>query len=141
MKRWRLFGWLFMASITQADLWVITPTQNPISQLSEKQVKDIYLGRQPELPNNVMIKPLDWQTGHKTRMQFYRALFGKSEAQIDAYWARLEFAGHVAPPQQLESESALQALVRQQHNSIVYVTSDTQLPAGFKTVLVIATPP
>lgn len=131
---------LLFQAIATADVLVVANARQPLNHLTLRQVKDLYLGRQPELDSAIAIKVFDQRNGQPTRQLFYAQLLGKSEAQIDAYWARLEFAGHVSPLQQLADDQSVLKQLQKDPNAIGYVQSTT-LPEGFKSLLVLTTPP
>jgi len=117
----------------QADLLLIVNSANPIVSLERKQVVDIYMGRASAFPNQHPAHTLDVESGN-LRAEFYKALTGKTEAQVDAYWATLVFAGRMSPPQKLSDEAAVIKAVKSNRNAIGYVSRQA-LPPGIKIVM------
>ncbi|WP_228375658.1 MULTISPECIES: hypothetical protein [Methylomonas] len=108
----------------QPRIAVIVHPDSSFTDLSQKQVVDIYMGRLLSLPNNHIPLPLDQQGGSPLREHFYETLTEKPLAQINAYWARLMFSGRATPPRMLpDSFSVLQA-VSQNRDAIGYVEED-----------------
>ena len=89
IKQFMIFLSLFLVSLTQADMLVIVHKDNPLEQLERKQVVDLFMGRVTAFPNGQSAQTLDLRAGTPLRANFYKALTGKSEAQVDAYWATL----------------------------------------------------
>jgi len=104
-----------------AEIVVIVNAHNPVTRLTRNQLIDLYMGRQLNFPNGDPALPIDQAAGSGLRGRYYQALVGKSEAGINAYWARLLFSGIASPPRVMPtSESTLQ-IVRENVAAIAYV--------------------
>lgn len=125
---------LILSGPLQADILVIVNAQNSVATLQKKQVVDLFMGRVSAFPNGKPADTLDLKTGTPLRADFYKRLTGKSEAQVDAYWATLVFAGRMSPPQQFGDEKQLIIEVAKNPDAIAYVARQT-LPAGVKVVM------
>jgi len=125
---------LGISSALQADVLVIVNIKNPLVSLERKQVVDLFMGRVTAFPNKQTAQTLDLKTGIPLRATFYKALTGKSEAQVDAYWATLVFAGRMSPPEQFADTKALINAVASNPAAIAYVPRQA-LPRGVKVVM------
>ena len=125
---------LGISSALQADVLVIVNIKNPLVSLERKQVVDLFMGRVTAFPNKQTAQTLDLKTGIALRATFYKALTGKSEAQVDAYWATLVFAGRMSPPEQFADTKALINAVASNPAAIAYVPRQA-LPRGVKVVM------
>lgn len=134
MRRVLLMWCLLCALPSAADIVVIVHADNPSAQLSRKQVIDLFMGRHTAFPNGNSAQPMDLAAGTALRKQFYLRLTGKSEAQVDAYWAQLVFAGRMSPPPQLESSQAMLAAVRNNPAAIGFIEHGQTID-GVKVVL------
>lgn len=132
--------WLAHVAFAQADIHVIVHASNPVESLSKKQVIDLFMGRTANFPGNYPAVPLDRLPGQLARSRFYQVLTGKTEAQVDAYWATLIFAGRMTPPRQLEDQFLVIQAVTQNPNAIAYVEAQ-QLPNTVKVVMSLPSPP
>lgn len=121
-----------------AELLVIVNAENSIKSLNQKQVVDLFMGRVTAFPNNRSAQTLDLPSGTPVRATFYKALTGKSEAQVDAYWATLIFAGRMSPPTQYPDDTALINAVAANPSAIAYVPSQP-LPPSVKVVMELPT--
>lgn len=130
---------LLACSSAWADLLLIVNSNNPIVSLERKQVVDIFMGRATAFPNQQPAHTLDVADVNNLRAIFYKSLTGKNEAQVDAYWATLVFAGRMSPPEKLPDEAAVIKAVKNNPAAIGYVTRQT-LPAGVKVVMELSTP-
>jgi len=115
--------------VAQSRIAIIVHPESSFTDISRKQVVDIFMGRLLSLTNNRIPLPLDQQGGSPIRERFYEALTGRPLAQINAYWARLMFSGRATPPRMLpDSLSVLQA-VSQNRDAIGYVEEDRVTPS------------
>jgi len=127
---------LTTSPLTWADLLLIVNSKNSTAALERKQVIDIFMGRTTAFPNQLPVHPLDVVNSRNLRAVFYKNLTGKNEAQVDAYWATLIFAGRMLPPEKLPDEAAVINAVNNNPTAIGYITRQT-LPEGIKVVLEI----
>lgn len=121
-----------------ADVLLIVNSNNPVASLERKQVVDIFMGRATAFPTQQPAHTIDIVSSNNLRAIFYKNLTGKSEAQVDAYWATLVFAGRMSPPEKLPNEAAVIKAVKENPAAIGYVTRQT-LPAGVKVVMELTT--
>lgn len=130
---------LMFSGPLQADILVIVNAQNAVTRLEKKQVIDLFMGRVSAFPQGGPAQTLDLKPGTPLRADFYRRLTGKSEAQVDAYWATLVFAGRMSPPRQFSDDRQLIAEVQKNKSAIAYVSRQA-LPAGVKVVMELPRP-
>lgn len=129
-----------LGALAHADIHVIVHASNPVENLSKKQVIDLFMGRTANFPGDRLAVPLDRVPGQPARSRFYQVLTGKTEAQVDAYWATLIFAGRMTPPRQLDDQQLVIQAVSQNLNAIAYVEAQ-QLPSTVKIVMSLPSPP
>lgn len=129
---------LFSASL-RADILVIVNAKNPLQEIDHKQVVDLFMGRVTAFPSGRPVDTLDLPSGTPLRQRFYRALTGKSEAQVDAYWATLIFAGRMSPPKQYANQKALVNAVAKNPSAIAYVSDTATLPPSVKAIMTLRT--
>ena len=129
-----MFIALLLSGPTQAEILVIVNASNSTTTLEHKQIVDLFMGRVSAFPNKQPAQPLDLKAGTPQRAVFYKSLTGKSEAQVDAYWATLVFAGRMSPPKQFTDDSALIQAVAREPAAIAYV-SRQPLPKNVKIVM------
>lgn len=130
---------LSCSSWAAADLLLIVNANNPVISLERKQVVDIFMGRSTAFPTQKPAHAIDVSDASNLRATFYKNLTGKNEAQVDAYWATLVFAGRMLPPEKLPDESAVIKAVKNNPAAIGYITRQNP-PAGVKVVMELATP-
>lgn len=125
---------LLFSGPLQANILVIVNAQNPVTQLEKKQIVDLFMGRVSTFPGGTAANTLDLRPGTPLRADFYRRLTGKSEAQVDAYWATLVFAGRMTPPKQFANGQQLINEVARDKSAIAYVSFQV-LPKNVKVVM------
>lgn len=105
-------------SVAAEELVLIVHRDSGISTLSREQASHLFLGRVKMLPsggraNLVEVEPL--------RASFYRRLLGREIAEINAYWARLQFSGRTQPPLRVSDSAAAVARVAEDPQAIAFV--------------------
>ena len=104
--------------VAAEELVLIVNRDSGISALSREQARHLFLGRVKMLPsgaraNVVEVEPL--------RASFYRRLLGRDIAEINAYWARLQFSGRTQPPLRVADSAAAISRVAQDPDAIAFV--------------------
>ena len=105
-------------SVAAEELVLIVHRDSGISTLSREQASHLFLGRVKMLPSGgraivVEVEPL--------RASFYRRLLGREIAEINAYWARLQFSGRTQPPLRVSDSAAAVARVAEDPQAIAFV--------------------
>jgi len=104
-----------------ADIVVIVNPSSEITQLTRRQVIDVYMGRAFIMSNGRRLQPYDNAEETAIRETFYHQLIGKTLASVNAYWARLLFAGRASPPRRLAGSAAMLKRIEENPNAIGYV--------------------
>lgn len=104
--------------VAAEELVLIVNRDSGISALSREQASHLFLGRVKMLPsgaraNVVEVEPL--------RAGFYRRLLGREIAEINAYWARLQFSGRTQPPSRVSDSASAIARVAEDLQAIAFV--------------------
>ena len=118
-----MFFLLLVANCAWAEIVVVVNKDNDISELSQKEIIDIYMGRKQSFPNGKPALPLDQAAQSMIREDFYLNLVNKSPAQINAYWARLLFTGRASPPRIIQEASVVLDAIEQNPSAIGYIHS------------------
>lgn len=108
---------LFTATLS-ADIVVIGNLQNNNPVMSARAVQEIYMGRRRTLADNTIAHPID---NRILREQFYQYLTARPIEQINAYWARLKFSGHGAPPEISPDTEEVIRIIKANKNAIAYI--------------------
>lgn len=105
----------------QAEIVVIVNANNPIEQLSKREIIDLYMGRNLHFPNGELALRLDQSPNSRERADFYQTLVKKSVAQVNAYWAKLSFGGRASPPTLATSGHQVLETVRANRQALGYI--------------------
>ena len=114
-KRAILLLSLVMAGATQAGVVVIGHPSSP--DLDASTIKKIYLGKAKSLN----IEAIDLEDGQPLKGEFHSAVTNKTEAQLQAYWAKKVFTGKGQPPKTQSSATLVKSAVANSANSIGYI--------------------
>lgn len=116
-----------------SELVVVVNKDNAIDSLSKREVIDIYMGRYVTFPDGTNANPLDLPAKSPLKNDFYLKLVNQDERKINAYWARLLFAGRAKPPEALNSVDEVVRKLRSSEYSIAYIPAN-ELTADLKVV-------
>ncbi len=116
-----LLGMLAGAPARASGIVVVAHAESAIGTLSREQVTHIFLGRLKRLPNGESVTAVEVEA---LRERFYKRLIGRDIAEINAYWARLQFSGRTQPPPRLASSEAALAAVLADRNAVAHLESD-----------------
>lgn len=114
-----------------ADVVVIVNPSND-ADLNKKTVKKIFLGESKKFPSGQPATPVNLVEGENARGEFNENYLGKSQSQLNSYWARLEFSGKALPPEE-KSVSEVIDLVKNNPEMIGYVDA-TEVTDGVRVV-------
>ena len=99
-------------------LVVITHSESAIQTLSREQVSRIFLGRLKLLPTGERVTVVEVES---LRERFYQKLLSRNLAEVNAYWARLQFSGRTQPPLRVSDSAAAVARVAEDPQAIAFV--------------------
>lgn len=125
---------LFARPLLAADLVVVVRADSEIGQLSRDDVINIFLGSYRRLSSGKIAEPLDLAPESPA---FYERLTGKTQAEINAYWARLLFTGRTSRPRAVDSPDRMIELLAQNPLAIGYLErskADRRLRVIFEQV-------
>ncbi len=130
-----LFAALLVFSYTaRCDVYVVVNAASSVNALTEKEVSSLYMGLKHSLPNDGALARVYDQSDVNLRERFFNKINGMKLQQVNAYWARLSFAGQEVPPQMLPNDQAVLEAVRKTPNAVGY-TSAAPKSAGVRVVL------
>lgn len=120
----------------RADFYLVVQADNPQHSLTQKEAVDLFMGRNRAFANGEFARVFDLDRNDPARDNFYHALTGLSQAQVNSYWARLLFSGRNSPPQALPDEAAMAAAVKRNPNAIGWLSHEPS-DRSLRTVLVL----
>ena len=127
----RVFSWLAVLTMSvvlsltvkvmAAEVVVVVSASNGNTELDEKQVYNIFMGKSKSFPDGGKALPVDHNKGSSLRDIFREEVLHKSSSQLNTYWSRLIFTGKGTPPQELGNSAEVKALVSANPNIIGYI--------------------
>jgi len=129
----------FCLSVSQAavsDIVVVVNKDNPITSISQKEGKKIFLGVSHHFQHGAKIDLVDQKSNGELRGEFYSLLAEKTVSQINSRWAGLIFSGEAVPPDQVENSEDVIDWLERHPNGIGYIDSSF-LDDRVKTILTL----
>ena len=109
------------ASAATAEVVAVVSARSSVTALSEREIADIFLGRQSRFPNGEPAVPIDQIEDAPVRDEFYAKYANKSAAQVKAHWSKIIFTGRGQPPQAVANGAEVKKRVAQNPNAIGYI--------------------
>ncbi|HEY9134173.1 MAG TPA: hypothetical protein VIM85_00090 [Pseudomonadales bacterium] len=131
-----LLGSLFLTNIADADISVVVHKNSPLSAITLKEGKRIFLGVTKKMPNGQDIEIIDQSGNSDLKEDFYMALTNKNSAQINSRWAGLVFSGQAIPPKVANGNQGVKAFLQSNTNGIGYIDSK-EVDGSVKSILTI----
>ncbi|NRB37410.1 MAG: phosphate ABC transporter substrate-binding protein [Pseudomonadales bacterium] len=118
-----LLSLVLASTLSLAGVVVVVSTSNANTELDEKQIYNIYMGKSKSFPDGEKVLPIDQKKGSANREAFRESILQKSSSQLNTYWSRLIFTGKGTPPQESGNASVVKDLVGKNPNLIGYIDS------------------
>ena len=109
-----------VSPVTFADIAIVVHPDNPM-KYDATHIRNIYLGKVKVFDNGLPVFPIDIEPGDEVRDVFLDKILRKSEANLNAYWARMLFSSKGHPPEEVENSAAVIATVSSNKSAIGYV--------------------
>jgi ABC-type phosphate transport system substrate-binding protein len=108
---------------------VVVNAANATATLPRSVVAMIFL-RRAGWPSGAPATPVDQVDRSPARVEFTKAVHGKSVSAIKAYWQQKIFSGQDIPPLEKPTDADVLAFVLATPSAIGYVARGTPLPRG-----------
>lgn len=119
-------------SVQAADVILITDKDNPVSSLSEKDVKQIFLGKKTSWDDGSTIIAFT-QTNPQVTELFAQKYLRKSFQQFNLYWKKAIFTGKGTPLHELSDSTKMKQFIAAQNGSLGYIL-DSELDETVKKI-------
>lgn len=117
-------SFVMLSALAEAAVVVIGSPDIEVPSLSDKTVRNLYLGKTVQLDNGVRVEVIDLPSGNSVRDEFYEKVVGKDTTQVKAYWAKRIFTGKGSPPDTKLDERAVIKWVSEAPGRIGYVSPE-----------------
>ena len=121
---------------SESPIAVVVAQNSKIESITKRELIDVFMGRFDVLESGQKVQPVDYVYGSALRANFYQALVGKSERQINAYWSRLIFSGRAKPPAQVGSVDESVEFILTDNSALSYIPV-SNVSEEMKIVLVL----
>lgn len=128
-----IIGVLWACPSQAAGLLVIASSQVPDSEISIRQLADIYLLKKNFWANNTQVVPVNREASSDEREKFSEIVFNLSPQELAEHLNQLRFKGKL-PPLIQNSDEAIVSFVRNVPGAIGYISA-SQVPIGVKVLL------
>lgn len=137
LPRFLIFTISFFGSGTLlADIAVVVNKAHSLNQIRPSVVRNAFLGRQPIMLGDTLLRPLDLPENSAVRVIFYRTLARRNAVQMHAYWSSVIFSGKTKKPLELSSDDEVKRLVASNPGFIGYIDA-RELDDSVKSVLLV----
>ncbi|SQH75000.1 Phosphate ABC transporter periplasmic protein [Shewanella benthica] len=134
MKKIILLISTLIFSLNVSAAIVVIGNQAGINDISQKNVKKLFMGKKSKLANGDKAKIIELVDGAAGRIAFHEIVTGRSEAQLQSAWARLVFTGKAEAPIQVADDAAMIKAVSASSNAIGYI-EESSVTADIKVLL------
>lgn len=115
---------------------LIVNASNPVSSLSREEASRLFLKKVTMWKNAKPVVIVDQKTSSAVRETFTKEIHGRQVSSVTSYWQQMIFSGRAVPPAEKSSDADVATYVAANETAIGYVTSEADLPAGVKVVVV-----
>ena len=102
-----------------ADFAVVMNTHSPITQLSKRQLQDIFLVKK-RFYKDMKLIPVNSSAFSEIRINFEKSVLHKSRNKLNKYWVKKHFQG-IQPPIVQTSSKAVKLFVKNVDGAIGYI--------------------
>lgn len=113
-----------LANKCLADVSIIVHPSDS-STASERDIRQVFLGRSTSLPGGQKVSPVNLPEGHPAREEFNEKVLKKSDGQLKAYWSGRIFTGKGLPPKELASDENIIHVVSSFPGCIGYISTES----------------
>ena len=135
IKPWLVLALIGFTSISNAGVAVVTSTNSPISNISNKDAKQLFLGKTIDIAGNKAV-PVDQADGNPIKDTFYSKVANKNASQLKAYWSKKIFSGKGTPPESVSNDADVKTWISKNPSGIGYIDS-SHVDSSIKVILEI----
>lgn len=112
----------FSIAEIQAEIVVVVHPDNPITSLTKKDVKRLFLGRMHNFPNSdIKVESIDHAEGSADYDKFYSSIINMNKSKLKRYRAYYLFSGKGRLPTQIKTVSKVLEYIAKTKNAIAYI--------------------
>ena len=104
---------------------VVMSAKSSITKLSKNTVTAIFLGKTSTFPDGNQAVPIEQNEDQEAYKEFHKIVTEKSDAQLNAYWAKMVFSGKGNPPQAVANNAEVLKMIAANPIMIGYLEKST----------------
>jgi len=120
-----------------AEYRLVVNDANATSSMRAADVARIFLKRRRQWADGQAIQPVDQSVASAVRGTFSRQVLDMTLGEVRDHWMRVLLSGRDVPPLVRDGDANVLEYVLAEPGAIGYVSSQTALPTGVKTVEVV----
>lgn len=120
-----LLASVFYINSVNASTVVIVSKDNPVTSLTQLEVKQLFLKQNKYFPGGSAVLPIDQTPNQAVKKDFYQSVAHMTGSQWLAYWSKLIFTGKKNPPRLAADNLDVVELVASSPKYIGYIDSDS----------------
>ncbi|WP_345978809.1 hypothetical protein [Sulfurimonas sp. HSL3-2] len=113
---------IFSMTLTASEYAVITSSKSTISELSSKQVKDIFMMKLHYI-DDVKVIPINASASAAIRQEFEKNVLKTDRQRLNNYWIKQHFQG-ISPPVTQPSIQSVKMFIKNVNGTIGYIPMD-----------------
>ena len=113
----------FSSGIVWADVVIIAHKDVPETEITEKGLQEIFLGKRVQWKDNSVVHPATVKEA-ELHEAFLEQYMKKSPSQWITHWKRMVFTGNGTPPEQFANQQELLEYVTNTKGAIGYVDAE-----------------
>jgi len=110
---------LLNVSLLSAEYAVVINEKSEVSELSEKQIKDIFIMKR-HFVNGVKVVPINMTSTSKLRTEFEKKVLKIDRDKLNIYWIKQHFHG-ISPPVVQSSDKSMKLFIKNVNGAIGYL--------------------
>lgn len=105
-----------------AESVIIVNSENPVSEVSKKDLKNIYRMKKSTWGGGSAILPVNLKINNEVRKDFSEEILGKKPKTMEKYYLKRALSGKGQPPETVETEKDVIKYVSSNKGAIGYVS-------------------
>lgn len=119
-----------LPALGHAEVVVAAGAKSPLAGLNKGQVSEVFMGKAKSVNGNPA-KPIDY--AGSPRDDFGNTVLGKSQDQLKAHYAKLQFTGLGGPPKEVGSIADAKKMAAEDPSVLIYLEKG-QVDSSLKVV-------
>lgn len=101
---------------------IIVNSNNPVADISFKDIKNIYRLKKLNWSGGIAIKPVNLKANNELRNEFSEKFLNKSSKEMESYYLKRALSGKGQPPKTFATEDEVIRYVSEDKGAIAYVS-------------------